>query len=145
MKTLGDLIGLCVLALLIAPFALFGLYIVLAVPARWYSNILGKDRKSKKGHHLPTRIRWVNWLYALLCSYFWLPCPRCGRMFGGHEGGGSMGGRRTCDLCPKDSGWFPYGQDTSRYHDGKQWVGDPVKAAYFDLNDGRRPPPGEDQ
>ena len=32
-----------------------------------------------------TRNRLVNWVYALACGYFWLPCPLCGRMFGGHE------------------------------------------------------------
>lgn len=29
--------------------------------------------------------RWVHHLYALLAGYFWLPCPVCGRHFGGHE------------------------------------------------------------
>lgn len=31
------------------------------------------------------RPRWVNRLYANLLGYFWLPCPICGQMFGGHE------------------------------------------------------------
>lgn len=26
-------------------------------------------------------------LYAYLFGYFWLPCPKCGQMFGGHEWG----------------------------------------------------------
>ena len=47
---------------------------------------------------------------AWLGGYFWLPCPNCGRMFGGHEirkgGGGtyhSRGGSfTTCPLCPGD-------------------------------------------
>lgn len=26
-------------------------------------------------------------IYAKILGYFWLPCPRCGRMFGGHECG----------------------------------------------------------
>jgi hypothetical protein len=26
-----------------------------------------------------------NWLYARVWGYFWLPCPLCGRHFGGHE------------------------------------------------------------
>ena len=29
--------------------------------------------------------RWMNWLYAQLFSYYWAPCPICGRMYGGHE------------------------------------------------------------
>ncbi|HUT59316.1 MAG TPA: hypothetical protein VNA25_15815 [Phycisphaerae bacterium] len=31
------------------------------------------------------RFRWLSWLYAYLFHYFWLPCPICGRQFGGHE------------------------------------------------------------
>lgn len=29
--------------------------------------------------------RWVHRLKASMLGYFWLPCPLCGRMFGGHE------------------------------------------------------------
>ena len=29
--------------------------------------------------------RWAHRLYANLLGYFWLPCPICGRNFGGHE------------------------------------------------------------
>lgn len=36
--------------------------------------------------------RWWHRLYARLAGYFWLPCPVCGRMFGGHEIGGIIGG-----------------------------------------------------
>jgi C4-type Zn-finger protein len=32
--------------------------------------------------HLP---RWMHKAYAFAFGYFWLPCPVCGRMFGGHE------------------------------------------------------------
>jgi len=35
---------------------------------------------------LPEKVdRWVHEKYAKTMGYFWLPCPRCGRMFGGHE------------------------------------------------------------
>ena len=30
-------------------------------------------------------MRWFHWLYAHIGGYFWLPCPVCGKMFGGHE------------------------------------------------------------
>jgi hypothetical protein len=33
------------------------------------------------------RFRTLNRLYAFLWGYFWLPCPKCGQMFGGHERG----------------------------------------------------------
>lgn len=29
--------------------------------------------------------RWLHRLYAWAGGYFWLPCPHCGRHFGGHE------------------------------------------------------------
>lgn len=29
--------------------------------------------------------RWQHHLWARLNGYFWLPCPVCGEMFGGHE------------------------------------------------------------
>jgi hypothetical protein len=31
------------------------------------------------------RFRTLNRLYARLFGYFWLPCPLCGQMSGGHE------------------------------------------------------------
>ena len=32
--------------------------------------------------------RWLHHIRARLTGYFWMPCPNCGRMFGGHETGG---------------------------------------------------------
>lgn len=29
--------------------------------------------------------RWAHRAYAKLFGYFWVPCPLCGRMYGGHE------------------------------------------------------------
>lgn len=29
--------------------------------------------------------RFYNMVYAFIFAYFWLPCPRCGEYFGGHE------------------------------------------------------------
>ncbi len=46
--------------------------------------------------------RWMSHLYATIHAYFWLPCPNCGRMYGGHENHGptlftDMGsGSTTC-------------------------------------------------
>lgn len=34
--------------------------------------------------------RWMHRLYAKFRGYFWLPCPICGRPFGGHEKGGTL-------------------------------------------------------
>ena len=43
-------------------------------------------------------------LRAKLFGYFWLPCPICGEMFGGHESHGSLylargRGKATCWGC----------------------------------------------
>ena len=61
--------------------------------------------------------RLVHFLIASIGGYFWLPCPRCGRMFGGHERkggtdlldawpnpayGGGMMGLICCKHCPGD-------------------------------------------
>lgn len=35
--------------------------------------------------HLIRRFRTLNRIYAFLFGYFWLPCPICGKNFGGHE------------------------------------------------------------
>lgn len=53
---------------------------------------------------IPTRA--LNRVYAFLCAYFWLPCPICGDMFGGHETGhnyviytSQTGGKLVCENC----------------------------------------------
>lgn len=60
---------------------------------------------------LPRRL---HHCYAFLAGYFWTNCPRCGRMFGGHEehGGTDWGGEGTpnvglvcCPQCPGDRTW----------------------------------------
>ena len=33
------------------------------------------------------RFRFFNEIYAKIFHYFWIPCPKCGKMFGGHEAG----------------------------------------------------------
>jgi hypothetical protein len=46
-----------------------------------------------------------HWFYARTHGYFWLPCPICGRKFGGHEEpkGTLMkdwgSGQSTCPQC----------------------------------------------
>lgn len=37
------------------------------------------------GDRLSALPRWMHRAYAAMCGYFWLPCPLCGREFGGHE------------------------------------------------------------
>ncbi len=34
---------------------------------------------------MPRLPRWCHRVYAWFAGYFWLPCPVCGQMFGGHE------------------------------------------------------------
>ena len=49
---------------------------------RYCYDCLEKIRGSAKGGSL---FRFLHKWYARLNGYFWLPCPICGRMFGGHE------------------------------------------------------------
>lgn len=46
--------------------------------------------------------RLINKIYARLMGHFWLPCPICGQMFGGHEWGGTLkiSSRRGEGVCP---------------------------------------------
>jgi len=47
-----------------------------------------------------TMPRWLHRVYARVMNYFWLPCPQCGRMYGGHEANPNY---RTVDslcVCP---------------------------------------------
>ena len=53
--------------------------------------------------------RFLHRLYANVMGYFWLPCPNCGRMFGGHEfSGGCV--YLSYSRVPAGFGcdWFPY-------------------------------------
>ena len=54
-------------------------------------------------------MRFLHRIYARFMGYFWLPCPACGKMFGGHEafhtrtvlvGGRSMVTCGCIDLIP---------------------------------------------
>jgi len=45
---------------------------------------------------------WVHQTWAWVAGYFWLPCPECGEMFGGHEtarDGASVDGLLVCRRC----------------------------------------------
>ncbi|MES2950271.1 MAG: hypothetical protein V4858_17140 [Pseudomonadota bacterium] len=48
-------------------------------------------------------MRLLNRIYAWLFGFFWLPCPVCGREFGGHEAGYgaliSVDGQRANIVC----------------------------------------------
>lgn len=57
--------------------------------------------------------RWMHHVYAYLMGYFWIPCPLCGRIFGGHEDNGMLWieqgedftwakGKSVCSLHPGD-------------------------------------------
>ena len=38
-------------------------------------------------------------LYASMFGYFWLPCPLCNEMFGGHEKKGSLYTSLSSGVC----------------------------------------------
>lgn len=45
--------------------------------------------------------RWLHRAYARFGGFFWKACPRCGRMFGGHEGARF---RADWEFIPTDGG-----------------------------------------
>lgn len=61
------------------------LYILLAIGVCMVVTglLLYIHSKVKRPHRM--RFRTFNRLRAKLNNYFWLPCPLCGRYFGGHE------------------------------------------------------------
>ena len=70
--------------------------------------------------------RWMHKLYARFFGFFWLPCPLCGDLFGGHEWRSRAavlwhkdrsGGTGVCEKC------IPEAQERNRrigvtMHDG---------------------------
>lgn len=56
---------------------------------------------------VPYHRRSFHHAFAVAHGYFWLPCPLCGREFGGHEAGGTVpdptrppsGGMCICSQC----------------------------------------------
>lgn len=44
-------------------------------------------RAGKIARLVPTRFRAFHRAYAAALGFFWLPCPLCGREFGGHQSG----------------------------------------------------------
>lgn len=39
---------------------------------------------------LPYKPRFINWIWACWGGYFWLPCPICDELLGGHEPRGTL-------------------------------------------------------
>lgn len=46
-----------------------------------------EPRSARWARLVPYRWRWFHHAYAASHVFFWLPCPLCGREFGGHEAG----------------------------------------------------------
>ena len=54
---------------------------------------------SANNNLIPFRPRFINKWYAHLMGYFWLPCHKCGKKFGGHEWYGSEAHQGICPRC----------------------------------------------
>ncbi len=52
--------------------------------------------------------RWLQHLYAELNGYFWIPCPLCGKYFGGHEWKDRKGHKSDIPVGPR-SGTIHHG------------------------------------
>lgn len=69
-----------------------------------------RPRHAQLARLAPYRCRTFHRLYAELFGFFWLPCPRCDRPFGGHETGKDIPdptrppgwGLSICSQCSKD-------------------------------------------
>lgn len=54
-------------------------------------------------------MRFLHRIYAHLTAHFWLPCPLCGRKFGGHEKGNghyqtsAYVGTSVCSNCAEEA------------------------------------------
>lgn len=73
-----------------------------------YGNYDRTDLQDAAAYGLIERLprRWLNRIVARLFGFFWLDCPGCGQMFGGHECfageavGNPFGTSRGSALCP---------------------------------------------
>ena len=79
------------------------------------------------------KYRWFHRAWAHFFGYFWIPCPVCGEMFGGHEASGAQRivsyskdkGTDWRVTCPKIScivktncmNLIEYGRTVDRYSD----------------------------
>lgn len=54
---------------------------------------------------IPERWRLAHRAYAALAGFFWLPCPLCGKMTGGHEWG-DINGKSSGTAVPGEPGMF---------------------------------------
>ncbi|GAG45815.1 unnamed protein product, partial [marine sediment metagenome] len=61
--------------------------------------------------------RFVHRIYADLTGYFWLPCPLCGEMFGGHEW---LPGNTLMSSLSEGHGVCPDCGDLAREQNAKQ-------------------------
>ena len=82
-------------------FAVFLITLPIALPA-WY--FIRSDRGFDFVGRFPYQPRILHWLIACWGGLFWLPCPMCGKHFGGHEWGESIhsdwfSGRGVCPKC----------------------------------------------
>jgi len=72
-------------------------------------RVVGAVPPGRRQSFLP---RIVHYLWATWLGYFWLPCPRCGEEFGGHEWDGTVliiakgdsfeRGRGVCCACSRE-------------------------------------------
>lgn len=64
----------------------------------------GRERKVKVEYSWWYRLRrwprWLNRVWAFVGAYFWIACPLCGGMFGGHEWG-KWGEHAVCIRQPQ--------------------------------------------
>jgi hypothetical protein len=79
----------------------FTVKMTMRVPSRiariWYRRLGSKpplmetaNPVADRARLVPYRFRHFHRSFAAVHGYYWIPCPLCGRPFGGHEGGDSI-------------------------------------------------------
>ena len=74
---------------------------------------------------LPYYPRFINHIFAYLLGYFWLPCPICGRNFGGHEWSNTLlsstgHGKGVCPKCGNRADIINYHRGFANWYKPKE-------------------------
>jgi hypothetical protein len=99
---MSDLILTVILLLPFAAFFIFIIWVIILKIDDWL------DFSDSLGEKLPYHPRILNCVFACIFSYFWLPCPLCGKKFGGHEWTESINtsfasGQGVCPRCIEEA------------------------------------------
>lgn len=85
-------------------------FLIITLPLALPMNAFIRSKRGDKiGKKLSKYPRFINWIWATWGGLFWLPCPICGKNFGGHEPSGTLmhsynHGEGVCSSCDGEAG-----------------------------------------